>query len=268
MKYFQLIEFQKSAVAKKRGIDNSIPQQYIQNVYNLVNNILDPLKEAWGGDIIVTSGFRCDAVNNAVGGSTTSAHSYALAADLVPSNGKLEEFKQFTMEWLYANNILFDQYINEYQGSSSWVHIGYTNRAGKQRKQWMLYKNKKYTRIDPLTYKRGQNNTNIQNNSNISSNNIEGQISGKLIYNNEEDDIEAIKTNNVFTKSESGQPTIDKETGKYEVNDLYLEEVDEHVGDELEDISEIPLEPNQDIEDFSVRNDCGGSKTNDYGYCS
>jgi len=54
---------------------------------------LDPLREAWGSDLLLTSAFRGEALNNAVGGSKTSAHSQAYAADLVPRNGKIEEFK-------------------------------------------------------------------------------------------------------------------------------------------------------------------------------
>ena len=118
MRHFNLSEFSYSNSARKRGIDNSIPQEMISNIDELVNNLLDPLRDAWGSDINVTSGFRCDALNRAIGGSTTSAHSYAYAADLVPTNGKIEEFKDFTMHWLYDNKKVFDQYINEYSSSS------------------------------------------------------------------------------------------------------------------------------------------------------
>jgi putative chitinase len=91
---------------------------------------LDPLTDAWGSKILVTSGYRCQKLNEAVGGSKTSAHSLAYAADLVPANGKIEEFKAFTMKWLYENKLVFDQYINEYSGKSSWVHLAVRNRAG------------------------------------------------------------------------------------------------------------------------------------------
>ena len=92
-------------------------------------------------------------LNNAIGGSKTSAHSHVYAADLVPSNGKVEEFKEFTMHWLHDNNIKFDQYINEYKGNSSWVHIGIRNGSGQQRQQYKLFYGGKYTKIDPNTFK-------------------------------------------------------------------------------------------------------------------
>jgi uncharacterized protein YcbK (DUF882 family) len=40
----------------------------------LIDNVLDPLREAYGKPIIVTSGFRCEELNRLVGGSKTSHH--------------------------------------------------------------------------------------------------------------------------------------------------------------------------------------------------
>jgi uncharacterized protein YcbK (DUF882 family) len=40
----------------------------------LVDNNLDPLREAYKKPIIVTSGFRCEELNRLVGGSKTSHH--------------------------------------------------------------------------------------------------------------------------------------------------------------------------------------------------
>jgi len=107
-KYYKLEDFGRSSTAKARGIDNTPKAEFYNNVDELVQTLLDPLKEAWGSGIIVTSGYRCAELNAAVGGSKTSAHSYAYAADLSPSNGKIEEFKMFVMKWLYENNYTFD----------------------------------------------------------------------------------------------------------------------------------------------------------------
>lgn len=152
MKYFKFEQFAISNTAKRLGIDNSVPLKFQPRAAELVDTILDPLREAWGSDIDMTSGYRCEELNNAIGGSKTSAHSHVYAADLVPSNGKVEEFKEFTMHWLYDNNIKFDQYINEYKGNSSWVHIGIRNGSGQQRQQYKLFYGGKYTKIDPNTF--------------------------------------------------------------------------------------------------------------------
>ena len=48
----------------------------------LIENVLDPLREAYGKPIVVTSGFRCKKLNKAVGGSPSSQHLLGLDADI------------------------------------------------------------------------------------------------------------------------------------------------------------------------------------------
>jgi uncharacterized protein YcbK (DUF882 family) len=48
----------------------------------LAIEILQPIRDAWGSSIVVTSGFRAVKVNKAVGGSPTSQHCSGSAADL------------------------------------------------------------------------------------------------------------------------------------------------------------------------------------------
>lgn len=140
MKYFSFNEFSNSPTAKKLGIDNTIPEGIKSNIKDLVDCLLDPLRESWekycksnklgNPAIIVTSGYRCTALNKAVKGKTTSAHLFGLAADIVPSNDYLEEFFSFVESWV--KNKQFDQCIEEY---SKWIHLSYKNIEGKQRKQ-------------------------------------------------------------------------------------------------------------------------------------
>ena len=147
MKYFSVKELSNSETAKKRGIPNNPGSIETNHLIELIDNILDPLREAWGSPINITSGYRSVLLNRAVGGSTTSAHNSGYAADMVPANGKITEFKKFVMDWLKKNNIKFDQYINEFSGSSQWVHVAIKNRVGQQRQQYLLYKNGKYSKI-------------------------------------------------------------------------------------------------------------------------
>ena len=145
MKYFSIKELCKSQTAIAKGWDNTPNLTEVSHLNELVDNILDPLREAWGSGIKVNSGFRNERVNKAVGGSSTSAHRLGYAADLAPMNGKMTEFKTFVKKWLKDRN--FDQYINEFKGNSEWVHIGYKNAQGKQRKQYLLFKNGIYSSI-------------------------------------------------------------------------------------------------------------------------
>ena len=148
MKYFTMDEFIRSETARQRGIDNTPSEYQKNNVIEMVDNLLDPLREAWAVEcnkyklgtaaIRVTSGIRSKALNEAVGGSKTSAHYHGYAADLMPCNGKIGHFKRFCIEWLFDKD--FDQMISENEdstGTQKWIHIGYKHSSGKQRLQFL-----------------------------------------------------------------------------------------------------------------------------------
>lgn len=132
-KYFSLKELCSSDVATARKIDNFPSFTVVEHLSELTSKILEPLRVAWGGPIRVTSCYRCDALNRAVGGVSTSAHRLGWAADLQPTNGKIDEFGQFVRDWLLKNRIKFDQLLFETQGKTKWVHIGIRSTSGSQR---------------------------------------------------------------------------------------------------------------------------------------
>lgn len=132
-KYFSLKELCSSDVAAKKHIDNFPSWAVVQHLSELTEIILEPLRIAWGSGIKVNSGYRCDALNRAVGGVSTSAHKQGYAADLVPTNGKIDEFGKFVKDWLVRNRIKFDQCLWEQLGRTKWVHIGLYSSTGSQR---------------------------------------------------------------------------------------------------------------------------------------
>lgn len=139
-KNFDYAEFERSATAKSLGICNVITTFAVRDaVKELTVNLLQPLRDAWGSGLTVTSGYRCEALNRAVGGSATSAHVYGWAADIVPANGKMQEFYEFTERWLKERGIAFDQCIRERNaaGTSRWLHLGWKNRLGQQRRMFL-----------------------------------------------------------------------------------------------------------------------------------
>jgi hypothetical protein len=83
-KYFSLLEFTRSVTANIRGLDNTPPADAVYNLEWLCRRFLDPLREAIGGPVIISSGYRCRDLNTAVGGSPTSYHLLGLAADFHP----------------------------------------------------------------------------------------------------------------------------------------------------------------------------------------
>lgn len=139
-KNFSYEEFTESNTAKSRGIDNSLPNQTVKNaVKELAENILQPLRDAYGKGIRITSGYRCPALNKAVGGSATSAHLMGYAADLQPMDGDIAGFTGFAVEWLKRTNTAFDQCIIERntRTGARWLHIGLKGPGGKQRRQFL-----------------------------------------------------------------------------------------------------------------------------------
>ena len=129
--YFTIDELCASDTAKKYGIDNTPNPTIITRLQRLIN-FINPIREAWGSAIIVTSGYRCEKLNCLVGGSKTSSHTIGYGVDLIPLNGKMSEFKKFIVD--YMKNKMFDQCIIEKSGKTEWVHIGLYNLKGQQRR--------------------------------------------------------------------------------------------------------------------------------------
>lgn len=127
MKYFTIEEMTKSSTATAKGIDNTPSEEGVLKLQKLIEAVLDPLREWYGKPIKINSGYRCEALNEAVGGSDTSQHRLGEAADITvgtkKGNKKLFEY--------IKDNLPFDQLINE--SNFSWVHVSY--REGRLRKQ-------------------------------------------------------------------------------------------------------------------------------------
>lgn len=104
------------------------------NLFHLITDLLQPIRDVWGSSINVTSGYRPSALNKAVKGSSTSAHLYGLAADIVPANGKQNEFEGCVRKLAKSGKIKFDQIIVEKSSTSRWVHVGLRHpKTNKQR---------------------------------------------------------------------------------------------------------------------------------------
>lgn len=86
MKYFSFTEFGHSNTAYRYGLHNTVPDRAKAAIAALVDNVLDPLREAWGRPITVTSGYRSPQVNKLVGGVATSMHLTGHAADISAGN--------------------------------------------------------------------------------------------------------------------------------------------------------------------------------------
>ena len=142
-KHFTLKEMTKSMTATRKGINNIPGPGEIKNLGDLCYEILEPLRAHFDLPVTITSGYRSEALCEAIGSKKTSQHALGQAVDLeifgVP-NIK-------TAYWL-QNNVDFDQLIMEFfdkdDPAGGWIHISY-HEAGSNRKQVLTFDGKKYT---------------------------------------------------------------------------------------------------------------------------
>ena len=130
--HFKLNEFTASSTAKLRGIDNTPTDIIVARILNLCRLVLEPLRQAYGKPIIISSGYRCPALNKAVGGVSTSQHMKGEAADL-----HLPSMKVGWMWFEYIKEHLpFDQLIMEHDKNGNyWIHVSCKEDVSKNRKQ-------------------------------------------------------------------------------------------------------------------------------------
>ena len=121
--HFSLQELTNSATAKRLKIDNT-PSDLIIKELQEVANMLEKIRIVYGKPIIVTSGYRCTKLNNAVGGSKTSQHVKGQAADIRTISDLPEDNKKLfdlIVEMGKQNQIKWGQLIDEY--NYNWIHI-------------------------------------------------------------------------------------------------------------------------------------------------
>ena len=119
--HFTLSEFTKSITAARLGISNKPDYEQVLAMKHLCSEVLEPLRRHYGAPIRITSGFRCEALNRAVGGVGNSQHMLGEAADLsVPS----EEVARDWFWWIVRNTD-FDQLLFEHSQRlhNRWLHI-------------------------------------------------------------------------------------------------------------------------------------------------
>ena len=127
--HFTLGEMCYSATADDKQIPNIPLKQHITALQNLCVRCLEPVRQQLGLPIKVNSGYRCQLLNQMVGGVSTSQHLKGEAADItIPRSHRPfghptdEQVARLIMRYAeqYAD---FDQLILEHRGNSWWVHI-------------------------------------------------------------------------------------------------------------------------------------------------
>ena len=124
MKYFSINELTSSATALREGIDNRPNKCAYHLLHVLVDQLLDPIREAWGEPIVVSSGYRCKQLNALVGGAKYSHHILGCAADIIAGN-RADHRRLFRLivKMQQEGQIRFTQLIAE--KDYRWLHISY-----------------------------------------------------------------------------------------------------------------------------------------------
>ena len=132
MKHFTIRELCRSTTARRLGIDNTPPASAVHALHELVEHVLDPLREAWGGPIRVNSGYRCPLLNKIVGGTPNSQHQRGEAADITVGS---RSGNRRLLALIKRLDLPVDQCIDE--KGCRWIHV--SHRTGRNRRMFMKF---------------------------------------------------------------------------------------------------------------------------------
>lgn len=143
-KDFSYAEFEKTDVPGMQ-VKNTITSVDVRDsIKELVDKVIQPLRDAWGKPLAINSGYRCQEVNKAVGGVPTSRHVFGEAADVCPfgrnGSGNIDTIRQLAQK-ASELKLPFDQMILY----PTFVHLSH-KKNGIQRGQILYnirYKGKK-----------------------------------------------------------------------------------------------------------------------------
>ena len=150
--HFSLSEFESSATATAKGIDNTLKHsdvdhsRIIDNLRALCLEVLEPLRRHLDRPVVISSGYRCKKLNQLVGGVRTSQHMTGEAADIAApkfdsSGKKLSPSQSLSllsdwMDWI-VDNTQFDQCIMEHRKNKDgtvthWIHVSHSLKHNRR----------------------------------------------------------------------------------------------------------------------------------------
>lgn len=133
-KSFTLDELIRSDTARRRGIINIPSDEQAAELLRLAVTVLQPIRDLIGIPMVITSGFRCKALNYAVGGVEGSQHMAGQAADFQTPDLDLN----LVFDKIKASDIPYDQLIWEWKGfGTQWIHVS-CHRTGEAPRREVL----------------------------------------------------------------------------------------------------------------------------------
>lgn len=125
-----------------------VPAGHLASGIALCETLLEPIRSHFGQPVFIHSGYRCAALNKAIGGSATSQHVKFEAADFHVGSVPFEE----VWNWIWRQSGLpFGQAILEgwSAGQPSWIHLslGQGYRAREKCGQAMTFDGRRYVHV-------------------------------------------------------------------------------------------------------------------------
>lgn len=122
--HFTLDELTFSQTASREGLDNTPDSRVIANLKRL-SQTLEQVRSLAGCPVLISSGYRCPALNRRVGGAPDSAHTHGLAADLTATRFGPKALAKLLVD----SDLVFDQLILEYD---RWVHLAVAEQGARR----------------------------------------------------------------------------------------------------------------------------------------
>jgi hypothetical protein len=128
-----------SNTAKRKGIDNTPSEAQVTAMKLLAEKVFEPLRKWVGGPIKVNSFFRSEALNESIGGASSSQHCKGQAIDIDDVYGKKTNADMY--HWIQTN-LDYDQMIWEFgtDMQPNWIHVSYVSEEKNRNKCLKAYK--------------------------------------------------------------------------------------------------------------------------------
>lgn len=131
--HLDLSEVIRSESAKRNGISNMPTEEHIANFKLLAEHIFEPVRNNFRVPIHISSGYRSEALNKAIKGSSFSQHCKGEAIDIDMDGTSNGVTNKMIFDYI-KEKLPFDQLIWEFgtQDNPDWVHCSYSDRHRKQ----------------------------------------------------------------------------------------------------------------------------------------
>ena len=131
--HFKLREFEKSQIADRYEIDNTVKNEEVyNNLILLCENVLEPIRVHYGVPFSPSSGYRCLELNRKLGSSDKSQHTRGQACDIEIPTVSNYELGVWVRDNLDYDTVLLEFYKEEEGPHSGWVHVSYVGKGNRK----------------------------------------------------------------------------------------------------------------------------------------